>query len=151
MDLTSNLQHDREVESVSEKIADLIWEIWRVSKTASHPVWVGEVTPEQYSILRFLSANGPQRVKDIATYIGTTASPVTISVKRLERQSLVKRKRNTKDERVVIVQLTEEGKERFEMWRLRRREAISRIFESLNQKEKLSLLGLLKKVSLSNN
>ncbi|HYB04103.1 MAG TPA: MarR family transcriptional regulator [Nitrososphaerales archaeon] len=149
--MSSNLENMREEESLSEKIADLIWEIWRTSKTASHPVWVGEVTPEQYSILRFLNTSGPQRVKDIATYIGTTASPVTISVKRLERQNLVKRERNTKDERVVTVQLTEEGKERFELWRLRRREAISVVFESLNQKEKKALLGLLQKVSLSNN
>jgi len=149
--MSSHLENMREEESLSEKIADLIWEIWRTSKIASHPVWVGEVTPEQYSILRFLTANGPQRVKDIATYIGTTASPVTISVKRLERQNLVKRERNTKDERVVTVQLTEEGKERFELWRLRRREAISVVFESLNQKEKKALLGLLQKVSLSNN
>jgi MarR family transcriptional regulator, 2-MHQ and catechol-resistance regulon repressor len=144
------LENEKE-ESVSERIADLIWEIWRASKTASHPVWVGEVTPEQYTILRFLNTNGPQRVKDIAAYIGTTASPVTISVKRLEKQKLVKRERNSKDERVVNVQLTGEGKERFEMWRLRRREAISVVFESLNQKEKKTLLGLLQKVLLSNN
>lgn len=90
-------------------------------------------------------------MKDIAAYIGTTASPVTISVKRLERQNLVKRERNAKDERVVTVKLTKEGKERFEMWRLRRREAISVVFDPLNQKEKISLLGLLKKVSLSNS
>ena len=32
---------------ISEKIADSIWEIWRASKTASHPVRAGEVTPEQ--------------------------------------------------------------------------------------------------------
>jgi DNA-binding MarR family transcriptional regulator len=151
LDLSSHLEHEKEEESVSEKIADLIWEIWRTSKTASHPVWVGEVTPEQYSILRFLNVNGSQRVKDIAAYIGTTASPVTISVKRLERQNLVKRERNSKDERVVTVQLTREGKERFEVWRLRRKEAISGVFESLNQKEKRSLMILLQKVSLSNN
>ncbi len=149
-DLSNNLEREKE-DSVSERIADLIWEIWRVSKAASHPVRDGEVTPEQYWILRFLDSSGPQRVKDIATYIGTTASPVTISVKRLERQNLVKRERSSKDERVVTVQLTKEGKERFEMWRLRRREAISGVFESLNQKEKASLLGLLQKVSLSNN
>src|SRR4029077_17410780 len=129
----------------------LIWEIWRTSRAASHPVRVGEVTPEQYWILRFLNFNGPQRVKDIASYIGTTASPVTISVKRLERKGLVKRERNSKDERVVTVQLTQEGKERFEMWRLRRREATSGVFESLTQKEKSALLILLQKVSLSND
>ena len=140
----------KEEDSVTEKIADLIQEIWRTSKSVSHPVRIGEVTPEQYSILRFLNTNGPQRVKDIASYIGTTASPVTISVKRLERQNLVKRERSSEEERVVSVQLTKEGKERFEMWRLRRREAISGVFESLSQKEKLSLLALLQKVSLSN-
>lgn len=152
--LNSDLEHrgsEGEEESVSEKIANLIWEIWRASKTVTHPVWIGEVTPEQYSILRFLNENGPQRVKDIATYIGTTPSPVTISVKRLEKQNLLKRERNAKDERVVTVQLTDEGKRRFEMWRLRRKEAISGVFESLNQKEKTTLLNLLQKVSLSNS
>lgn len=151
--MKNSLEYQREEEeSVSEKIADLIWEIWRASRAASHPVRIGEVTPEQYWILRFLDSNGPQRVKDIAGHIGTTASPVTISVKRLEKRNLVKRERNVAtDERVVIVKLTKEGKERFEMWSLRRREAISGIFESLNQKQKLALLELLQKVSLSIN
>jgi DNA-binding MarR family transcriptional regulator len=148
--LSSNLEQEKE-ESVSEKIADYIWEIWRTSKTASHPVRVGEVTPEQYWILRFLYNAGSQRVKDIASYIGTTPSPVTISVKRLERKNLVRRKRNSQDERVVTVHLTKQGKERFEIWRLRRRKAISRVFDSLNSTEKKSLLGLLQKVALSNN
>ena len=148
--MSSGLEQEKE-DSVSEKIADYIWEIWRVSKTASHPVLVGEVTPEQYWILRFLSTAGSQRVKDIASYIGTTPSPVTISVQRLERQNLVKRERNSKDERVVTVHLTKQGRERFETWRLRRREAISVIFDSLNSGEKKVLLGLLQKVALSNN
>jgi DNA-binding MarR family transcriptional regulator len=150
-DLTLNIELDnqKEEESVTEKIADLIWEIWRASRAASHPVRIGEVTPEQYSILRYIDSNGPQRLKDIASYIGTTASPVTISVKRLEKQNLVKRERSSKDERVVTVRLTKQGRERFETWRLRRREAISRVFESLNQKEKATLLALLQKVSLS--
>jgi len=147
--LNIELDNQKEEESVTEKIADLIWEIWRASRAASHPVRIGEVTPEQYSILRFIDSNGPQRLKDIASYIGTTASPVTISVKRLERQNLVKRERSVKDERVVTVRLTKQGSERFETWRLRRREAISRVFESLNQREKATLLALLQKVSLS--
>ena len=131
---------------ISEKIADSIWEIWRASKTASHPVRAGEVTPEQYSILRLLYTEGSQRITDIASHIGTTASPVTISVKRLERENLVKRERSTSDERVVRVQLTKYGRDQFESWRLRRRKALSKLFDPLDENEKNSLLALLSKV-----
>ena len=131
---------------ISEKIADSIWEIWRASKTASHPVRAGEVTPEQYWILRLLYNEGPQRITDIASHIGTTSSPVTISVKRLEREGLVRRKRSTADERVVKVQLTKHGRDQFELWRLRRRKALSKIFDPLDENEKNSLLALLIKV-----
>ena len=131
---------------LSEKIADSIWEIWRASRTASHPIGAGEVTPEQYWILRFLNNEGSQRIKDIAAHIGTTASPVTISVKRLERENLVKRERSTEDERVVKVYLTKHGKDQFEQWRLRRRKALSKFFDRLTETEKNVLFDLLSKV-----
>jgi DNA-binding MarR family transcriptional regulator len=131
---------------ISEKIADSIWEIWRASRTASHPVGAGEVTPEQYWILRLLYNAGPQRITDVASHIGTTSSPVTISVKRLERQNLVRRERSTADERVVKVQLTKHGRDQFELWRLRRRKSLSKIFDPLDENEKNSLLALLIKV-----
>jgi MarR family transcriptional regulator, organic hydroperoxide resistance regulator len=117
---------------------------------ASHPVRAGEVTQEQYWILRFLYNSGSQRVKDIASHIGTTPSPVTISVKRLERENLVKRERSTRDERVVTVHLTRQGKDRFEAWRQRRRKVLSAVFDSLNEREKNSLVSLLSKVASSN-
>ncbi len=131
---------------VSEQIADLIWEIWRTSRNVSSPVNSGEVTPEQYWILRLIYFEGPQKVKDIASRIGTTPSPVTISVKRLERQKLLKRTRNTEDERVVTVELTKFGKIQFESWRERRRRSLSKFFETLDDHEKNSLLKLLSKV-----
>jgi len=109
-------------------------------------VGAGEVTSEQYWILRLLYTSGAQRISDIASNIGITASPVTISVKRLERDNLVKRERSTVDERVVRVQLTKHGRDQFELWRLRRRKALSRIFDALDESEKISLLALLNKV-----
>jgi len=145
----SKLQRAESIQNhflISERIADSIWEIWRTSKTASHPVGAGEVTSEQYWILRLLYTSGAQRISDIASNIGITASPVTISVKRLERDNLVKRERSTVDERVVRVQLTKHGRDQFELWRLRRRKALSRIFDALDESEKISLLALLNKV-----
>ncbi|MDG6998615.1 MAG: MarR family transcriptional regulator [Nitrososphaerota archaeon] len=132
---------------VSERIADSVWEIWIASKNASSPIKTGEVTHEQYWILRLLYMEGPQRVKDIASHIGTTPSPVTISMKRLEHQDLVKRVRSTKDERVVTVELTKHGRKRFEAWRDVRRKSLSRLFDTLKDREKQMLLGLMSKVT----
>ena len=145
----SRLQRTESIENhflISERIADSIWEIWRASKNVSHPVREGEVTSEQYWILRLLYTRGPQRITDVASHIGITASPVTISVKRLERDNLVKRERSTTDERVVMVRLTKHGRDQFELWRLKRRKALSKLFDSLDEGEKNSLLALLGKV-----
>ena len=143
----SRQQQQRHDAVLSERIADCIWEIWRVSKAASHPVRVGEVTPEQFWILRLLDSSGPQRIKDIAADLGTTPSPVTISVKRLERDGLLRRERGTEDERVVTVSLTKKGKNQFEVWRQRRRRTLSTIFDCLTEEEKESLERLLQKVA----
>ncbi len=134
---------------VSEHIADAIWEIWIASRNVSSPIKAGEVTPEQYWILRLLYLEGPQRVKDIASHIGTTPSPVTISMKRLERQDLVKRVRSTRDERVVTVELTKHGRKQFELWRERRRKSLQSIFDILKDREKQLLVGLMSKVTAS--
>lgn len=134
---------------VSERIADSVWEIWIASKNASSPIKAGDVTQEQYWILRLLYLDGPKRVTDIAAHIGTTASPVTISMKRLELQRLVKRVRSTKDERVVNIKLTNLGRRRFESWRQRRRKSLLHIFDTLNEREKILLVGLVTKVTIS--
>lgn len=131
----------------SEQIADAIWEIWIASRNASSPIKAREVTPEQYWILRFLYNEGPKRVKDIASFIGTTLSPVTISMKRLEKQLLVKRVRSKSDERAVTVELTKLGRKQFELWRERRRRSLSGMFDTLTDKEKRLLMDLLSKVS----
>jgi MarR family transcriptional regulator, organic hydroperoxide resistance regulator len=152
LQLSMHQMHGAKTENVviSEQIADYIWETWHASKIAYDPVATErEVTPEQYWILRLLYNSGSMRVKDIATHIGTTSSPVTISVKRLERENLVKRQRSKVDERVVTVRLTRRGKERFESWRQRRRKVLSGFFDALSEKEKTTLACLLSKLVLA--
>ena len=64
----------------------------------------------------------------------------------MKEKNLVRRERSTEDERVVKVQLTKHGRDQFELWRLRRRKALSKIFDPLDENEKNSLLALLIKV-----
>ena len=139
-------------DDLAERIGTNIREIWRIARSMRSTQTAGnKITIEQYWILRLLRNSGPQRIKDIASEIGTTPSPVTISVKRLEQRNLVRRERGKKDERVVTVYLTEHGKSVFEAWRQERRKALSSIFDSLDQRERRLLLELLDKVLLARN
>lgn len=130
---------------LAERIADDVWELWRVARATAHPVKSGRITPEKYWILRLLYKSGAQKVKDIASKIGTTSSPVTISVKKLESENLVSRNRGSEDERVVMVDLTTHGREQFELWRRERIDALAHLFDSLASEEKTVLHRLLQK------
>ncbi len=130
---------------LAERIADDVWELWRAARASAHPVKSGRISPEKYWILRLLYNSGAHRVKDIATKIGTTSSPVTISVKKLESENLVSRNRDSDDERVVMVDLTKHGRQQFELWRRERIDALAHLFDSLGSEEKIVLHGLLQK------
>ena len=68
---------------------------------------------EQYSYTeaRLLSslADGPQRITDLAELEGLAQPTTTLLVKRLEGRGLVRRERQTLDQRVVLVWLTGAG------------------------------------------
>ncbi|MGI0078855.1 MAG: MarR family winged helix-turn-helix transcriptional regulator [Nitrososphaerales archaeon] len=142
-------EEDKKELVLAETIAAGIHDIWRSARIMEPFVRAEKITLEQYWILRLLYETGPCRIKDIAARIGTTSSPVTISVKRLERRSFLKRERSTKDERVVSVRLTGYGRTVFESWRKKRRKSLSRLFDSLDRIEKRTLLKLLEKVVAS--
>ena len=107
--------------AMGARIAADIHELGRLTGAMVGEEKPDEVTIEQYWILRLLYDSGPHPIKDIASEMGTTHSPITLSVKRLEQRGLVRRERGTEDERVVIVHLTDHGTTLFREGRRGRR------------------------------
>jgi DNA-binding MarR family transcriptional regulator len=136
---------------LNETIANSIRDISRLARfmTNSGRKKAERVGIEQFWILRFLYEHGPKRIKDIAEELGITSSPVTISVKRLAASKLVTRERGKIDERIVTVNLTDEGKRFFESWRADRNQALSSLFDVLDPEERQKLNALLQKVLLA--
>lgn len=119
-----------------------VWDSWR----ASTPVRRGDVTREQYRILRTLETEGPRSVKVLAAIVGTTPSSASISLKRLERGKLVRRTRSEEDERVVTVDLTAGGRSKLNAWRSKRLSTLASLFDVLEPEEKDSLRTMLARV-----
>jgi len=67
------------------------------------------VTYPQYLVLAMLWEHGELPVGELVTRLQSDYGTITPLVKRMEKQGLVTRARNPKDERSVIVTLTSDG------------------------------------------
>src|SRR5258707_4204825 len=78
----------------------------------------GELSRTELGLLRTLS-DGPRRITELAELEALAQPTMTILIKQLEQQGLVKRERRSDDGRVVLVDLTESGRVALEDYRER--------------------------------
>lgn len=70
-----------------------------------------DLTYPQYLVMMVLWENEPQKVHEIGNKLNLDNGTLTPLLKRLSAKGLISRKRNSKDERVVEISLTESGKQ----------------------------------------
>ena len=130
----------------SEQLIGELLELLRLLRWFTHPVRRGEITPEQYWLLRLLGKSGPLSVGGVASRLGIGQSAATTACKRLERQGLITRTRKSDDERVVPITLTSEGTARIERWAALMHDTAAQILAVLSPQEQSALEGLLVQV-----
>jgi MarR family 2-MHQ and catechol resistance regulon transcriptional repressor len=79
----------------------------RLARRSTH----GELTESQFGTLETLYHLGPMSQTEICGKLLKSSGNTTLVVDNLERHGLVQRKRDEHDRRVVMVQLTEAGRE----------------------------------------
>jgi DNA-binding MarR family transcriptional regulator len=131
---------------VTDRLVDDVLTLYHLIRRVSNPVHRAEMTPEQYWLLRFLRKRGAMSIGELAEALGVTGSSVTTACKRLEKAGLVTRERQSDDERMVRVMLTEQGNAQVESWQQRRRELLAHLLEPLDQQEQETLQHLLERV-----
>ena len=90
-----------------------------------------DVTLPQYRALVILSTEGPQRIIDLATHLGVTASTASRMIDRLVRKHLVRRRQAKEDRRSLRIDLTESGRDVVDETSRRRRIEIERIMKEM--------------------
>lgn len=130
----------------SDKLVEDIVRLMRTLRQMTHPVRRGEITQQQFWLLRQLDREGPLSIGDLADMLGVSPSTATIACKRLEKAGLVTRERQTDDERVVQVGLTAAGTEQVAAWRRRYRETLAELLTPLNRAERDELQRLIERV-----
>jgi DNA-binding MarR family transcriptional regulator len=130
----------------TERLVEDLLTLWHHLRNLSNPVRRAEMTPEQYWLLRLLNRRGPLNISELANELGIAISSATVSCKRLERAGLLTRERQSDDERVVRVALTEQGLAQIDAWRQRKREALTYWLSVLNEQEQKTLQSLIERV-----
>ncbi len=83
----------------------------------------GELSRTEVGLLRAIST-GPRRITELAELEGLAQPTITILIKQLEQQGLVTRTRQPDDGRVVLVDLTEDGRAALEDYRGKLRDIV---------------------------
>ena len=133
----------------NEPLVDELIAVLRALRQITNPVRRGEITAQQYWLLRLLHSDGPFRVSQLAAHLGIGQSAATTACQRLARQGLVTRARLPADERVVLVTLTDVGRRRVEAWLETRRAVLADVVEPLTSAERQDLAALLAKLRRS--
>ena len=119
------------------------------SMQAFRPIVYGEgdeaVYLGQVDALDMLVFHGSVRMGDLAEALRVDASTATRAVNRLVDADLASRERSDGDGRVMVVVLTEHGKEVHRAMMVRRRDALEGILADLNPKERQQLATLLER------
>jgi DNA-binding MarR family transcriptional regulator len=132
----------------SDQLVEDFLFLWRLLRQSTHPAYRGEISLEQYWLLRILrrTADDGLSIGELAARTGVGQSSITTACKRLEKAGLVSRRRDERDERVVRVSLTADGIDQVEQWRRAKRAALSRLLEPLSAAERQTLEQLMRRV-----
>jgi DNA-binding MarR family transcriptional regulator len=122
------------------------WRLWR--KIIYAPVKRGEISLEQYWILLHLVKHGPKNVHELAEFLGTTPSSVTLITKKMEKSNFLRRVRGDPDDRTVTITITTNGRKIWEDWQAKREQMISNVLSSLSKEEQEELHMLISKILL---
>ena len=119
------------------------------SMQAFRPIVYGEgdeaLDLGQVDALDMLVFHGSVRMGDLAEALRVDASTATRAVNRLVDADLASRERSDGDGRVMVVVLTDHGKEVHRAMMVRRRDALEGILADLNPKERQQLATLLER------
>lgn len=96
--------------------------------------------------LLFLYRNSTANMTEIADYINAPLNTATGVISRLEKKSMVERKRNSEDRRIVNIILTETAEEFIDKEKKVIQYYLQEIYKELTEEEKTAVLSIISKI-----
>jgi DNA-binding MarR family transcriptional regulator len=101
------------------------------------------ITTEQWRVLACIKSRGPLRPVEIASLLERAPNSISMLVDRMVKAGLVRRTRDRKDRRAVIVSMTDKGKEAVEPATPAGWEFVHKLLSPLSYDEQCELADML--------
>jgi len=108
----------------------------------------GELTYQQYNVLRLIDANGPQPQAELARRLMVSAPVVTRLAAGLADANLVERGTDANDRRAVLLRLTATGRRRARAMRRDLLEAAHELLEPLPEERRAAVAAALEELQV---
>jgi len=115
-------------------------------KVQSKQMYGEKLTAPQFGVLEILQKTGPIPLKKISEEMMVTGANITCVVDNLEKENLVKRIHSKEDRRVILAELTSQGKAKLEQIMPQYVDNMSTVINPLSEGEQKQLLSLLDKL-----
>lgn len=117
----------------------------KIHKMEYETMKTGGLTSSQFAVLEALYNKGDLRICEIIEKILTTSGNITVVIKNLEKDELIRKYPDPEDKRAMIISLSDKGREIMDDIFPKHVENINEIFSILSIQEKLELKKILKK------
>ena len=111
----------------------------------------GELTIPEVHVIEFLGDKGGCMMREVAEFLLVAVNTVTTIIDKLEQKKLVRRERDDSDRRIVMVQLTDKGKEAYRGISELRLEACRTLLTPFNEDEQDIFMVLMRKIARAGN
>jgi len=127
-----------------EQIEELAQELMRRLDLLSGSKVQEDISYGQYKVISVIHNHGPISVGNLGRLVGSAQSTTSEMVARLTKSGLVNKVRGPYDGRVVMVELTDQGRQLMRRRRKRVREGYQALFNRMADTERDSFLSSLR-------
>ena len=130
-----------------ETVEELAQETMRQLDLLSGSKVQEDISYGQYKVISVIHNQGPISVGNLGRYVGSAQSTTSEMVARLTKAGLVTKVRGPYDGRVVMVELTDQGRQLMRRRRKRVREAYQTLFTKLTSDDQAVFIDSLRKLN----
>jgi DNA-binding MarR family transcriptional regulator len=105
------------------------------------------LTMPQFFMLHMIRDKGPCKATALAEQMEVKPSAITVMIDRLVNHGFVERSHDERDRRIVLIRLTEQGKQVLVQMNQIRAEIASRYFDKIDKDEAEQFLNILEKLA----